>query len=307
MFEKNEGWNINIDSERDTGETFPWSGEEEDKNSFPVIDFDQEDEAVDRFIKSSDTAIFNKVYEDRIPSLQFWARRYYYLMDNSKEDLFSEFNLCFVKAVWSFKKDKGHFNTWLYYVLSNCIKNLYMGRTAKKRLPEGVDPNSMSKNILSLDFPYRGKDGDGSTLREALADTSSDYGVALNKLATEDTIDIISSKNPIVKGFLNNICEGNTVAALYKKHKMRQGHVKISKAQAQKLAKRKEQKKMVLSLIKNNALIKESFSVLNYSVVSSDTLAYTIEMKKTAETNVVMKAIRRLKKDKKNILAQINA
>jgi hypothetical protein len=182
-----------------------------------------------------------------------------------------------------------------------------MGRTAKKRLPEGVDPNSMSKNILSLDYPYSGKDGEGSTLRDALADTTSDYGIALNRLATVDTIDIISSKNPVVKNFLNKICEGNTVAALYKEHKTKQGHVKISQAQAKKLSNKKKQKKTVLALIKESALVKDNFSVLDYSVVSPDTLFYTIEMKKTAETNVVMKAMRRLKKDKNNVLAQINA
>jgi DNA-directed RNA polymerase specialized sigma24 family protein len=278
------------------------------KSAFVAIDREQEDKDVSTFQKTKDTQLFDKVYKARIPTLQIWARRYSYLVD-SKEDMFGECSYCFTKAVLTYKKSKGAFNTWLFRLLINCIQNIKTSRQAKKRLPKGQNPNSMHENVLSLDYSYDGKDGSQSTMKDAILQKRIDAGPVnespLIKMSSEETINILSNHNKIVRGFLIKVSDGNTISSLLKEYKSREGKINITKDQFDQLNVKKKQKKIVYALIKENGFIQGDFKVLDYKVIAPHSLLYTIEMKKTKESDLVMKTIRKLRKDNGVILAKI--
>ena len=88
----------------------------EERSVFAQIDREQENRDVDAFQKNHNEKLFEKIYKIRIPTLQIWARKTHYLMD-SKDDMFGELSSCFAKAVSTYKKKKGSFNTWLFIFL----------------------------------------------------------------------------------------------------------------------------------------------------------------------------------------------
>lgn len=277
----------------------------QEKSTFVEINRDQEDDAVDQYQKNGDERLFEKIYMARIPTLQIWTRKYYYLLGN-KEDMYGEFCVCFARAVQTFKKGKGAFNTWLFTLLLNCARNFQTGRRAKKRLPKGINPNSMGSFMLSLDYSYDGKDGTENTLKDILADKMSVDAEAIGKIIIDETADIMANHNPVVKGFLKRLSDGNTIASLVKEYKTRRGKINISESQIKRLHGKYKQKKIVTRLIRANTEIQDDFSLLDYTVSTPNNLYYTIEMKKTKEADLVMRTIRRLRKDKKNVLSRIS-
>lgn len=295
---------IKHDSKENDNWYLPWYWyTAEEKSVFAKINRKQEDKDVDTFQKTRDASLFEKIYEARIPTLQIWARRYQYLT-YSKEDMFGEFCLCFTKAILTYQKKKGYaFNTYLFRLLINCAQNLQTGRRAKKRLPIGVDPNAMGRAVLSLDYSYDGKDGSENTLKDIIANKMASEDKIIDNMITDETLNTLSGKDLTIKGFLKKLSDGNTIASLIKEYKTKRGKIKISKMQAKRL----NGKKAVSKLIKRNIPIREDFMVLDYSVSNLNKLYYTIRLKKTDASDLVMRTIRRLRKDKQDILSQINS
>jgi DNA-directed RNA polymerase specialized sigma24 family protein len=276
----------------------------QERSVFVDIDRNEEDKDVSKYQKTNDERLFEKIYKARIPTLQIWTRKYYYLLGN-KEDMYGEFCACFSRAVQTYKKSRGAFNTWLFTVLLNCARNLQIGRRAKKRIPIGVDPNSIGNFILSLDFSYDGKDGTNNTLKDILAEKMAVEDDTISRIVADETSGIMASRNPIIKGFFKKLGDGYTIASLAKEYRTRSGQIKISKTQARRLSGKCKNKMIVTKLIRKKALIQDEFAVVDYSVAIPDSLCYTIEMKKTAEVDMVMRTIRRLRRDKKNVMSRI--
>ena len=130
---------------------------------FINIDRIKENNDVMRFQKTNDDVILEEIFHQRVPTLQIWARRYSYLTKNDSKDMFQEFTVHFMKAVRAYQKNKGHFNTFLYRTLLNCVRNIISNKKAKKRRPHSEDPDSINDFMLSLDFDYSAKNGSEST------------------------------------------------------------------------------------------------------------------------------------------------
>lgn len=277
---------------------------EEDRMAFK-IDRDEEDRDVTTFQKTGDITVFERVYENRIPTLQIWARRYYYLMGNV-DDMFGEFSLYFTKAVKKYDHNRGAFNTCLYTFLINCVRNIMNGKRAKKRKPINADPNSMNNHILSLDYGYNDKDGSGNTLKDIISDTVSDGTNISDSINLEDTIGILSKKDPKIQAFLRKLSGGDTLASIIKSIKTKKGKIKISVHEAKKINKAKKRKNIVIEFIKDRTDIgDDKFSLLNYHIETNSDLHYTVEMKKTQESDLIMKALRKIRKDKDLFLTKI--
>lgn len=275
------------------------------RRTFVEVDRKQENKDVTVYQISGDNRLFEKMYKIRIPTLQIWARKYRYLMD-SQEDLFSEFSFCFTKAVMTYKKGRGSFNTWLFSLLMNHVRNLQTSRRAKKRLPEGMNPNLMSKFMYSLDYCYGGDDDSENTLKDILASKHKSESKAVDNMVYNEIVSKISNDNPIVKGFLHKLSLGNTVSSLLKEYRTKTGSIKINKNILNNIRSSKDKELFVSDIIRNNSEIDSDFMVVDYDIChKSDNLKYTIEMKKTNETDVVIKALRRMKKDKDIIMAKI--
>ena len=277
------------------------------RKTFVDIDRKQENKDVTEYQKTRDEKLFEKIYKIRIPTLQIWARKYRYLMD-SQEDLFSEFSICFTKAVLTYKKGKGSFNTWLFSLLMNYVRNLQTSRMAKKRLPEGMNPNLMSKFMYSLDYAYGHDEDSETTLKDVLASKYKSESSALDGIIYDETISKMSNNNSVVKGFLHKLSLGNTVSSLLKEYRTKTGNIRIDKNAFKHIKSSKEKEILVSDIIRDNYDINSEFMVIDYDISNKDdynNLSYTIEMKKTNETDTVIKALRRMKRDKDMIISKI--
>ena len=278
---------------------------DEDRMAFK-IDRQAEDAAVVRFQNTKDEKIFEKLYNDRIPTLQVWARRYYYLL-GGVDDMFGEFSYYFAKAAYRYNQKRGSFNTCLFTFLMNCVRNLRSGKKAKKRKPINSDPNSIANFVLSLDYGYNDKDGTGNTLKDILSDTVSDGKDISDDIDLEETIDMLAKNDPMVRSFLRKLSNGDTLASVIKEIKTRKGKIKISHSQAQKLHRKPRQKSIVIELIKDKTDISDDFSLLDYHVETGhNDLHYTIEMRKTRDADRLMKALRKMRKERKSLMVRIN-
>lgn len=276
----------------------------DDYSAFVKIDRNHEDKLVVAFQKHGDVNVFKEIYYTRIPSLQIWARKYRYLME-SQEDMFGELSLYFTKAVYKYKKDRGSFNTCLYTFFLNCIRNLRMGKLAKKRKSINSDPNSISNLTLSLDYNYNSKDGSASTLKDVIANELKNESDADKNIRLEETMNILSEYNPEIKGFLRQLSDGYSLSAVLKECKTKNGRLKISKLEAKRLNTKRRKNKIVSEIIKDKTDHNKGFQVVDYKVVNPNKLDYTIELKKTKESDLILKTIRKFRKDKNLLLSRI--
>lgn len=281
----------------------PWYTAEE-RSVFVAIDRYQENKDIVRFQRNKSIKLFDKIYENRIPTLQIWAKRYHYLMD-SEDDMFGELSCYFYKAIMTYKGNRGSFNTWLFACLIHGVRNLQIGRMAKKRLPEGIDPNHMKKFILSMDYNYNNKDGSENTLKDIIADKLSTRGNIYDNMCLNETVNILSRKNPLIVGFLKKLSDGNTLTSALKEYKTRKGKINISYNQYKKLRSNLKYKRVVCQLIKNKANIQEKFMLVNYCVINPNKLHYIIEMSKTEEADMILRTIRKIRKEKNFLLEKI--
>jgi len=277
-----------------------WSDEE--REAFK-IDRNKEDKDVVRFQKTGDVKIFERIYEERVPTLKVWARKYYYLSDDS-DDMYGELTYYFSKAVLKYNKSRGSFNTCLYTFFQNCIRNLRNSKLAKKRRPINSDPYKVSNHTLSLDYNYNTKDGDESTLKDILADEMVTNAEASYNIQLVESINLLSKNDPAASGFLKKLSNGITLSSLIKELKIKKGRLKISKIQAKKLSQKKRCNRIVSNIIQDNTGLNR-FLVVDYKITPSNRLYYTIELDKTYESDLMMKLIRRLRRNKEFVLNKL--
>ena len=277
-------------------------------NSYPAfvdINRDEEDKDVIRYQKTGDKDLFEKIYKQRIPTLQIWARQYYYLMD-SREDAFCELSKYFAKAVVEYKKSKGSFNTCLFTFLINRIRNLNVGRNAKKRTPLFPDKNIKHNNFLySLEYTYKDGKGDGTnTLKDVIPDTRIKKDESINSIALEETIKSLSRGCPTIKVVLRKISNGDTLPNIIKDYKTQKGYIRVKPYLIAKLNRRKS-KSLVKKIIKSKSGL-DKFLVIDYNISRKNVLHYTIELSKTKKTSLILSAIRKLRKNKSLFLDRVN-
>jgi len=288
--------NVKIKRIEESGNEEKWSEVNGDEKTIVVIDRDQEDTAIEQFQKTGDLKVLEEVYKQRIPTIRSWANKHYYPgLTYSVEDLFEDLSVVFVKAAEKYERKRGTFNTCLFTFLLNRLKNIKNSKHAKKRLPEEFEGPAISM-ILSLDYPYNTSDGSEVTLKDIIPSnnpTATDF--VLTNTYMEETLNVLSHNDQNFKEFLTRIGEGNSLVSLIREYKIRKGTIKVSTAQAKRLGKRKC-KKVVASLIK--CKVDEDFTLLGYEVEGDSRLRYEIELKKTMETDLFLKSLRELRKNK---------
>ena len=267
-----------------------------------IIDRKLEDDAVCRFQQTGDTAILEDVYIKRIPTIWKWTNDHYNpsLTNFSKEDLFSELSSVFVKAACDYEKKRGAFNTCLFTFLLNRIKNIKSSRHAKKRCSKEYD-GPLSGMILSLDYSYSDKDGTEVTLKDILDDTRHGPEQIPKNMHFEETLQILSKENQDIKGFLRQLSEGDSLSTLIKQYKTKDGFIRLNCSMSKQ---KRLPAKTVSNLIRERVRPKYGFRLLNYKV-RANKLLYRIEMKKTDETDMIVKTLRKLRKNKAKYLTEI--
>lgn len=280
-----------------------YTDEERDKTF--NIDRNAENADVERYKKTGDTAIFEKVYERRIPTLRVWARKNGHLL-NGADDMFGEFSQVFFKAVNKYSIKKGSFNTYLFTLLLNCVKNIKNGKKAKKRRPINLDPNSTSNFVLSLDWGYHDEDGSGGTLKDILANSLSDGSNAIDDIHLSETINVLAKNDAKIQAFLRKLSNGETLSSIIKESKTKTGKIEITKKEVKKLDGGRKHKSIVVELIKDKADIKDNFALLDYHIESGfKNLHYTIEMNKTQESDLLMRALRKMRREEDSLMSKI--
>ncbi len=270
-----------------------------------IIDRDQEDKDVTEFQKTGDLKLLERVYKNRIPTLKSWANKNFYPgLTSSVEDLFEDLSVVFVKAAQKYNKDRGAFNTCLFTFLINRLKNIKNSKYARKRTSEEYD-GPLNSMVLSLDFSYGDGDGSDLTLKDII---KSEVDVE-NSLDFRDTLSFLAKGNPVLTEFFMKIGDGNSLASLIKEYKMRDGQIDLSKHKKELARiKARKNKKLVSELIRSKNIQSGEFTLVNYELCgkNKDQLKYVVEMKKTQETDFIIKSIRDLKKHKSYYMTQLN-
>lgn len=276
-----------------------WTTKEDKISKITVcIDRDQEDKAVVEFQKTGNLKVLEEVYKNRVPTLKSWAHKHYYPgLTFSVDDLFEDLSVVFVKAAEKYKHVRGPFNNCLWSFIENRLKNIKNSRHAKKRLPEDYEGPAIGM-VLSLDYAYSTGEGAEVTLKDiipAASPTGTDYVMANTYM--DETLNILSRNDPDFRAFLSKIGEGNSLVSLIREYKTRQGMIKLSPDQAKRFGARKCSK-MVSDLLKQKNIAEGDFKLLGYSVVGKGNLKYEIELKKTKETDIILRSLRELRKNK---------
>ena len=265
-----------------------------------VIDRAQEDKDVALFQKTGDMRLLEKIYNNRIPTLKVWATKHYYPgLAISQDDLFEELSVVFVKAAQKFQKGRGNFNTCLFTFLLNRIKNLKNGMHAKKRVSETYE-GPRSGMVLSLDFAYNDKDGSDITLKDVIPDPEFDP----KKMLIDDTVEVLSNGNEVLKDFLYKVSHGESVSNLLKEAKQKEGTFTIKPASAKKI--KGGGKRAIKEFLKENKLFDQDFDVVEYKLTDLE-LSFRVQLRKTKEYELLSKAIRHFKKNKKQYISKIKA
>lgn len=283
------------------------------KDSFAHIDRNKENNDVTYYQKSRDPELLSRLYEQRVPTLKVWARKYYYLFD-SYEDTFQELSGIFLKIVNGYTQRRivynesnekqirtTPFNTFLMYSIHNYIKNVIGGKKAKKRTPDGCDKENyflVCPNPLSLDFPYKNsKNGTLKTLKDDLEDNN--ISNSFDNLCYSDGIEIISNYNKDVSDILKMVGHGHTINEAVKEAKKTFDSINVSEEQLDEILKHRKigRNKAIHNLIEENKNYESNFKVIDF-LINGRKIDYIIEMKKTQATTKFMKVIRKLRKNK---------
>ena len=274
-----------------------------EKSKYEEINIDraQENKDVDLYQRTKDERILEKIFNDRKPTLQYWAVQHYFPgLAPSIEDFYGELIIVFVKALEYYKYGRGSsFNTCLYTFLLNRIKNIKAGKYAKKRKPESYE-GPLSGIMLSLDYQYDEKDGSSITLKEKIENEDSlDYEKTKNNVNFEESIDILSNGNPKLKEVFMKIGNGNSISSIMRDSKIKDGEVNIDDAFVINYENNKC-KSVIIDKIKEEHKL-NSFKLLNFEIKGS-ILKYQVEMKKTKESEMISKTMRYLKKNKEQYI-----
>lgn len=263
-----------------------------------VIDRNQEDKDVVEFQKTGDMRLLEKLYNNRIPTLKVWATKHYYPgLAISQDDLFEELSVVFVKAAQKFDKSRGNFNTCLFNFLLNRIKNMKNGMHAKKRVSETYD-GPRSGMVLSLDYTYNDKDGSDITLKDVIPDPEYDA----KKMPIDDTVEVLSGGNSVLRDFLHKVSNGESVSNLLKEAKQKEGTFKLNQVSISKI--KTASKKAIKEFLKDNNIFDQEFEVVEYQLNGTE-LSFKVQLRKTKEYDIISKAIRNFKKNKHQYIAKI--
>lgn len=115
--------------------------------------------------------LFSIILENRMPTLNYWTHLKYNnnMTIDTPEDFVEDCKIVLLKAIKTYKEDKKiDFNTWLYTLLLNRLKNLYQKSSCKKRTSNSYIGSRSTTNI-SLQSPVEGTDGTIGTLQDKLA------------------------------------------------------------------------------------------------------------------------------------------
>jgi len=269
------------------------------------INREEENADIEKFQKTGDYSILDKIYKNRIPTLKSWASKNYYPgLELTIDDFMEELSIVFVKAASKYKRDKGSFNTCLYTYLTNRIKNMKNSTHAKKRRPKDYE-GPLSGIVLSLDHEYENdKSGNETTLKDILASKSSvDVDSTYKEMNFNETLGILSNGNPILKSIFVKIGEGNSLSSIIQASKIKTGSFFISENEMNTIAKHGET--AVKELIQEIEDIEDEFLVSDFNVQEDSLIEYTIEFEKTEESEMIKDAIKRLRKEKDSIIREI--
>jgi len=277
--------------------------DENDQNEPVSIDRYEEDAAVEAFQKTGDLKILEDVYKARIPTIRSWANKNYYTgLTFSVEDLFSDFSIVFVMAAEKYNRSRGAFNTWLFTLFSNRLKNIKNSKHAKKRRSEEYSGPAVGM-ILSLDYAYNTSDGSEVTLKDVIpSDNPTETDYVLTNTYMDETLNVLSNNDENFKQFLSKIGDGNSLVSLIREYKTRQGTINVSTDDAKKFSSR-NCKRLVTDLIKDK--IDDDFKLLGYKIEGTSRLRYEVELKRTEETDKFMKSLREIRKNKESYMDKL--
>jgi len=270
-----------------------------------TINKKEEDEQIVRFQKTGDLRALEKAYHNRIPTLLRWTKEHYIqgLTCCSKEDLFSEFTLVFVKAAHEYKQAIGPFNNCLWIFLQNRVKNIKSSNYAKKRRSfEYAGP--LNGMVLSLDYSYDDRDGSEVTLKDLIPSKSSAGRNSNRDVFLEETLDILAHENHQIKEFLRKLSDGNSLTSLIKEYKSKRGSIKITRMQSQQLNSGRNSHRVVANLIEGKTGLETPFKLIEY-FVKKNILHYKIEMNKTKEVDFIIKKIRHIRRNRADYINKI--
>ena len=281
----------------------------------------EENEAIDLFQKTGDVKIIEQVYKNRIPTLRWWANKNKYLDHNSFDDVYGELTKIFVRAIYGYqyihekvdkngvvRKIKKPFNTYLYTAFENSMCNLHNRKKAKKRRPIEMNDDEvdyMSSFLLSLNYAYN--EGDSEyTLQDVLPDDKfGTDGKIVDNISFMETISVLCHQDDpqYLREAFVKLGEGNSLASILKEYKQVTGRMRITPKMAKRL-KRRKCTRIVSDMICEKHR-HEDFTLIDYQV-KNKLLIYEIELHKTEESDLIVKKIRGLRKNKDSFLKKIN-
>ena len=152
---------------------------EQSKKKFG-IDRDVENDEILKYQIEGNERLFEKIYARRIPTIQYLAKKYVWLA----EDSFSEINMVFVRTVNNYGTNgkKTDFNTFFYSSVINHFANVAKKKFRKKRTTiEDKDPECKT---IPLDGCYN---DDSNCFHELIASPNGEYfhNIELNDYITE--------------------------------------------------------------------------------------------------------------------------
>ena len=264
------------------------------------IDREQENKDIDLYNKTKDNLVLEKVFNNRIPTLKYWAAKHYFPgLALSLEDFYGELVIVFMKAVEKYEYGRGSFNTCLFTFLLNRIKNIKFCKYAKKRKPENYE-GSINNIVLSLDYEYSEKNGKFVTLEEKLEnEDSNDYNSTNNELNFKESVNILANGDTKLKDVLVRLGHGDSINCILKHYKTKEGKIKLDNKLKEELYEVKDDS-IVISKIKELSGISD-FKLISYNV-GYKFLKYTVEFKKTQEADNITKSLRKIKNDKERYL-----
>jgi hypothetical protein len=266
------------------------------------IDRDLEDAQIMEFQVTQDPQLFRTIYDRRIPTLRYLAKKHAYLHD-SKEDMFCYLNRLFLTCVRGYIKTvtkvvngkevvrNTPFNTYFFSAVLNRNINLNAKNDAQKRIPK--------KNVLSLSYEYDGQSGEPTSLENVIYRTMPspiprpDEAVILKEI-----VEILSGGDLRVADILNHLGRGRSISSLVEDSKRKMGVVNIGRKAFSKLKDKKHCESDIEKIIKED-IDADSFSLLDFSFVDDCSVSYEVELPKTEESEFITDTIRRIRKESK--------
>jgi hypothetical protein len=289
-----------------------------DGTTFVHIDRGAENKKVMKFQKTGDINLLGEIYLTRLQTIQIWARKHAYL-SHSAEDMEREFTCALINACHGYDGSKKEvtlksgktvsqvrqFNTYLYRSLLNRIRNIVSYKKAKKRRPVGME-DSICDVLLSLDYNYNNKDGSDSTLKDIVSESIfANEEDVVDKIAIDEVLNLLSKDDPpYVKDFFKKVSNGNSIASALRDQKTFSGRIKLNKGKAEQLDQKRRCNRIASQVIAEKAKIESDFDLQGYYIDKSY-LYYTIEMKKTEESDYIVKKLRKLKKNRDYYIRKI--